>query len=200
MWKIGAIAQLGERFNGIEEVVGSIPSGSTISPRLIRAEGQGRGKKPPANRLRAVFCCLVARASNGWPAEPFSRPGGIRPDQPDSLSLKIPDPLILRSIAPWRCVSKDGDSSSHHDFRLLDPSSFETPCAGARLLRMRGNERSTGQALDAAQRASGGQKLTSSSLRHLRLARDAAPLRNRANTTACPSGCRLNSSFAYLRA
>jgi hypothetical protein len=28
--KFGAIAQLGERFNGIEEVVGSIPSGSTI--------------------------------------------------------------------------------------------------------------------------------------------------------------------------
>ena len=28
--KSGAIAQLGERFNGIEEVVGSIPSGSTI--------------------------------------------------------------------------------------------------------------------------------------------------------------------------
>jgi hypothetical protein len=27
----GAIAQLGERFNGIEEVVGSIPSGSTIT-------------------------------------------------------------------------------------------------------------------------------------------------------------------------
>ena len=33
--KFGAIAQLGERFNGIQEVVGSIPSGSTISPRLI---------------------------------------------------------------------------------------------------------------------------------------------------------------------
>ena len=28
----GAIAQLGERFNGIEEVVGSIPSGSTKNP------------------------------------------------------------------------------------------------------------------------------------------------------------------------
>jgi hypothetical protein len=28
--KSGAIAQLGERFNGIEEVVGSIPSGSTM--------------------------------------------------------------------------------------------------------------------------------------------------------------------------
>ena len=31
---IGAIAQLGERFNGIEEVVGSIPSGSTIDSPL----------------------------------------------------------------------------------------------------------------------------------------------------------------------
>jgi hypothetical protein len=29
----GAIAQLGERFNGIEEVVGSIPSGSTKKPQ-----------------------------------------------------------------------------------------------------------------------------------------------------------------------
>ena len=28
--KCGAIAQLGERYNGIVEVVGSIPSGSTI--------------------------------------------------------------------------------------------------------------------------------------------------------------------------
>jgi hypothetical protein len=27
--EFGVIAQLGERFNGIEEVVGSIPSGST---------------------------------------------------------------------------------------------------------------------------------------------------------------------------
>ena len=32
--KSGAIAQLGERFNGIEEVVGSIPSGSTKSFKL----------------------------------------------------------------------------------------------------------------------------------------------------------------------
>jgi hypothetical protein len=45
----GAIAQLGERFNGIEEVVGSIPSGSTKSSawkllnvirRLVRRHGQ----------------------------------------------------------------------------------------------------------------------------------------------------------------
>jgi hypothetical protein len=34
----GAIAQLGERFNGIEEVVGSIPSGSTIKIKgLVKA-------------------------------------------------------------------------------------------------------------------------------------------------------------------
>lgn len=30
----GAIAQLGERYNGIVEVVGSIPSGSTIHKRI----------------------------------------------------------------------------------------------------------------------------------------------------------------------
>ena len=28
---------MGERFNGIEEVVGSIPSGSTIPPTVARA-------------------------------------------------------------------------------------------------------------------------------------------------------------------
>jgi hypothetical protein len=33
----GAIAQLGERFNGIEEVVGSIPSGSTKTFNKIRS-------------------------------------------------------------------------------------------------------------------------------------------------------------------
>jgi hypothetical protein len=32
----GAIAQLGERLNGIQEVVGSIPIGSTISKSLKR--------------------------------------------------------------------------------------------------------------------------------------------------------------------
>jgi hypothetical protein len=33
----GAIAQLGERFNGIEEVVGSIPSGSTKKIKGLEA-------------------------------------------------------------------------------------------------------------------------------------------------------------------
>ena len=36
----GAIAQLGERYNGIVEVVGSIPIGSTIQPRLSRDKGK----------------------------------------------------------------------------------------------------------------------------------------------------------------
>lgn len=40
--KRGAIAQLGERFNGIEEVVGSIPSGSTKYPEK-QASGSHRG-------------------------------------------------------------------------------------------------------------------------------------------------------------
>ena len=35
--EFGVIAQLGERFNGIEEVVGSIPSGSTKTFNKIRA-------------------------------------------------------------------------------------------------------------------------------------------------------------------
>ncbi len=41
----GAIAQLGERLNGIQEVGGSIPPGSTIFPgnslKLIFARGAG---------------------------------------------------------------------------------------------------------------------------------------------------------------
>jgi hypothetical protein len=32
----GAVAQLGERYNGIVEVVGSIPSGSTIFIKTIK--------------------------------------------------------------------------------------------------------------------------------------------------------------------
>ena len=35
--RVGAVAQLGERLNGIQEVVGSIPIGSTNTfPRLVR--------------------------------------------------------------------------------------------------------------------------------------------------------------------
>tara|TARA_Y100000588_G_scaffold371741_1_gene443449 strand:- start:316 stop:507 length:192 start_codon:yes stop_codon:yes gene_type:complete len=38
-FKFGAIAQLGERYNGIVEVVGSIPSGSTTNNMNGRSLG-----------------------------------------------------------------------------------------------------------------------------------------------------------------
>jgi hypothetical protein len=37
--KFGAIAQLGERYNGIVEVVGSIPSGSTKKNKGLAGNG-----------------------------------------------------------------------------------------------------------------------------------------------------------------
>jgi hypothetical protein len=53
----GAIAQLGERFNGIEEVVGSIPSGSTNSFNKLRKYfgevGLAFDLKSPPRRHRA---------------------------------------------------------------------------------------------------------------------------------------------------
>ena len=52
----GAIAQLGERYNGIVEVVGSIPIGSTIHPRLTgdKARPLCRGLTPTPE---ASFLC-----------------------------------------------------------------------------------------------------------------------------------------------
>ena len=50
----GAVAQLGERLNGIQEVVGSIPIGSTISSRCFRAVGADRDLRVRASALRAL--------------------------------------------------------------------------------------------------------------------------------------------------
>ena len=44
----GALAQLGERYNGIVEVSGSIPLGSTISSRVA---GSDRPGEPPSRHL-----------------------------------------------------------------------------------------------------------------------------------------------------
>jgi hypothetical protein len=52
--RIGAIAQMGERVNGIHEVGGSIPPGST-SLRSLRELRLG---KPP---LGAAFLCAAQR-------------------------------------------------------------------------------------------------------------------------------------------
>ena len=57
--KRGAIAHLGERFNGIEEVVGSIPSGSTIFS--ITYEKSVLKKRPKTDK----------RITNGFPPSTF---------------------------------------------------------------------------------------------------------------------------------
>ncbi|GBR38337.1 hypothetical protein AA0475_0384 [Acetobacter peroxydans] len=76
----GAIAQLGERLNGIQEVVGSIPIGST---NIETPAGSVRGFFMPffpmkqtaitpavaRSALRAVLACL-----SGWPV--FYQGGG----------------------------------------------------------------------------------------------------------------------------
>jgi hypothetical protein len=51
----GAIAQLGERFNGIEEVVGSIPSGSTTQVTDIK------GFSAPLNSVDMSGACAQRR-------------------------------------------------------------------------------------------------------------------------------------------
>jgi hypothetical protein len=42
--KRGAVAQLGERLNGIQEVDGSIPFGSTNQIKNLRSEGRPSGR------------------------------------------------------------------------------------------------------------------------------------------------------------
>ena len=57
----GAIAQLGERYNGIVEVVGSIPIGSTIQPRLTA----DKGKAPFARGLTPTLHVSLLCANPG---------------------------------------------------------------------------------------------------------------------------------------
>jgi hypothetical protein len=66
----GAIAQLGERFNGIEEVVGSIPSGSTkpfnsLSSYSGEIYACFRSKIATSSPPRSNKQTLKARYSNG---------------------------------------------------------------------------------------------------------------------------------------
>ena len=52
----GAVAQLGERLNGIQEVVGSIPSGSTIeTPRETWGFRNFWGRQPHGDRIGCEF-------------------------------------------------------------------------------------------------------------------------------------------------
>ena len=54
MKNVGAIAQLVERFDGIEEVVGSIPSGSTSFLKVVHGVESilKRNPSPPAHTNR----------------------------------------------------------------------------------------------------------------------------------------------------
>jgi hypothetical protein len=55
----GAVAQLGERLNGIQEVVGSIPIGSTKCLKqinhLVFLEGHANSLDPEIVRVLSVF-------------------------------------------------------------------------------------------------------------------------------------------------
>ena len=82
----GAIAQLGERYNGIVEVGGSIPPGSTIPepPRQMRSQASRRGRACPARSLPVrtklnngdvppgIFACaFVSRLPSEWVLVPL---------------------------------------------------------------------------------------------------------------------------------
>ncbi len=71
----GAIAQLGERFNGIEEVVGSIPSGSTICKlnrlNAVRSEAPQNVRAGPPGWRPSAFK-LLSRGSIWGPAMKMS--------------------------------------------------------------------------------------------------------------------------------
>lgn len=72
----GAIAQLGERYNGIVEVDGSIPSGSTKSEPPRETEGvfgfemrYGIAKSSRARENAAALAAFLALDLEAWPFE-----------------------------------------------------------------------------------------------------------------------------------
>ena len=74
---VGVIAQLGERFNGIEEVVGSIPSGSTTLRLRVAYATWG------VNRAKATL-------GEGVPPEAFAK-GFLPPRLFDQIRIGILD-------------------------------------------------------------------------------------------------------------
>lgn len=60
----GVIAQLGERFHGMEEVVGSIPSNSTKNSKalwLVATSMHGRGHKTGDRGTRLIIVPIFKR-------------------------------------------------------------------------------------------------------------------------------------------
>ena len=99
---VGVIAQLGERFNGIEEVVGSIPSGSTT----LRPDGATRGTATGSTFVLGEAVPGVARrAKTGWHVSSnklfLSAPMGLRVAQPQPApSAKPARRGLPRAVSP----------------------------------------------------------------------------------------------------
>ena len=58
---IGALAQLGERLHGMQEVSGSIPLGSTIFSEQVNVWGTFTRKNPKPKAREAVYATLSCK-------------------------------------------------------------------------------------------------------------------------------------------
>jgi hypothetical protein len=108
----GAIAQLGERFNGIEEVVGSIPSGSTKSFNklssysvdiCVRIRPKIATSSPPRSKNRTLKAPYAERApqlraARGW----LTAREKLLP--PFALSSPYVDTLVEVVVDAFDCV------------------------------------------------------------------------------------------------
>jgi hypothetical protein len=79
----GAVAQLGERLNGIQEVVGSIPISSTLSSIMTTFHGDKSGSKK-SSKLNSKYGAAngaVSKVCTSHPSdsEPASHPITVRP-------------------------------------------------------------------------------------------------------------------------
>ena len=134
---VGVIAQLGERFNGIEEVVGSIPSGSTT----LRPDGATRGTATGSTIVLGEAVPGVARrAKTGWPVSSdklfLSAPKGLRVAQPRGAPSSWAKPArrgLPRAVSPRsrgadRLGSRHWTSPSHQRRELNRPVPLIKTC------------------------------------------------------------------------
>ena len=102
----GAIAQLGERLLCKQEVVGSIPSGSTNSrDALAESQFSVGGSPPPRGHLlhreEGIDLSLSRAARPQGLAERFAYPG--QRSQPPRCWVSLDENLVLTSVPPfWR--------------------------------------------------------------------------------------------------
>ena len=98
----GAIAQLGERLHGMQEVGGSIPPGSTTF--------SATGPREPQNRFTA------SPSSRGLGHYPFTVATGVRIPVGTPLFEDIgpgqPGPIFCALVAPFRVLDRQSDQPS----------------------------------------------------------------------------------------